>query len=139
MLGAVVEVGTPQQSLETAIKEAYAALQKSGRLSGSILGNDITDTVSKYIVTGMSFELAEHLLKAANLNVLPRPSGTNRIAGTNRIEREDIYDVYAVSSNLIKSSSQTTSIEVRVSIRPKNPATYDQVGALRAVIIVTSI
>ena len=46
MLGAVVEVGTPQQSLETAIKEAYAALQKSGRLSGSILGNDITDTVS---------------------------------------------------------------------------------------------
>jgi hypothetical protein len=118
--------------LKKDIQEAYQQMEKSGTLSGRLSGNDITSVVMQHITVGSEFGRAEAILRGAGLKVYPRPGP--KAEGT----RPDRYNVYASSLTLVTGSVTLPNIEVRISLTPSSPESYDRVSAISARILLGS-
>ena len=136
------------KNLSQAILQAYSQDLKSNRGNFYVSGLDITSVVSRYIATGMSFDRAEQILRAAGLNVSGRP-GLDGWSG-NHIgnNRADKYAVSAYSYEYFNRSLmyrvfrpiyKDYSRKLFINLFPEHPGDYSKIGNMTAMIGFSSL
>jgi hypothetical protein len=110
------------------IQAEYRQMKASGAFTGDTVGSDISSVVQGDLKAGIEFGRAEEILRQAGFTVGKRP-GLSAEGG------DDRYDVYAISGTVIPNEPR---VQVRIGLRPDSPADYQQVGSVRAWIMVLS-
>ena len=134
LLNRSVEQSMDGSNLNTRIYEVYEQLRKDYPLGNAFRGRDISESLSPFKITGMSFIEAEALLRDAGFTVRPRPDKEMEL---NPNRAPDWFGVLAVLPlNLSRLFSKTT---VYVTLLPRHFGDYSAVQSYTAVILVSSL
>jgi hypothetical protein len=117
------------KELRSAIEAIYAQMPVSNvggiRLAPLSLGRDISDTIERYIPSGISFDEAESILQRAGFTIT-RPRRTEPVPEFKKFQES--YDVLADVD--VRTGNPPVQMRVRVGLRTPGDMNYEVVAGV---------